>query len=190
MRALWIAALVLLSAGCSVETTKAIHADGGYAVEVRANGDDQVFMVTGPHGQAVAARAHDGASALLSAAELQQALATMPAPPSPPLANADNAVSISAPGFSLHVTGDNTAQQPAGKGEGDNTGRRGDITMNIGGFGMHVNADDGGAGGDRAQVRLTGLSAQDVHRFITGADELSPAVQAQMLTALGLSQDQ
>jgi hypothetical protein len=187
MRSVFVAVLALLAAGCSAEVNKGEHARGGYSVEIRATGDDQVFMITGPDGRAVAARAHAGTSALLNAGELQQALAAMPAPSAP--ANGGDAVSISAPGFSLHVSGDGA--EPTSKDAGGEHGR-GDVTMSIGGLGMHVNADDGGPGeaDDRAQVRLTGLSARDVHRFITEADELSPAVQAQMLTALGLSQDQ
>ena len=60
--------------------------------------------------------------------------------------------------------------------------------MNIGGFSMDAegNGDDGNG---RAHVHFAGLSAHDARHFIKDADELSPQVQSQMLTALGLSGD-
>jgi hypothetical protein len=200
MRAL-ILCSALLAAACSVDVGKDHHG-GGYTVEIRANGADHVFVVTGPDGRAVAARAHEGTSAMLDAHELQQALAAMP-PPAPTSTHDDHGVSINGPGFSLHASGDDgdetTAATTAATTTAANSEKpasdehdRGAVTMNIGGFGLNVNADDGGPGeaDDRAQVRLTGLSAHDARKFITEADDLSPAVQAQMLTALGLSQDE
>jgi hypothetical protein len=185
MRAFLIVALALLAAGCSVGAGKGAPADGGYSVEIRANGGDRLYMISGPGGRAVAARAHDGVSALLNADDLQRALAAMQTPTAP--VDPNNTVSISAPGFSLHVAGDGSDQADNKSADGHG---RGDVAMNIGGFGMHVTADDAGPGDadDRAQVRLSGLGAADARRFITEADELSPAVRAQMLTALGLSQ--
>ena len=202
MRAL-ILCSALLAAACSVDVGKSHHG-GGYTVEIRASGADHVFVVTGPDGRAAAARAHEGTSAMLNAHELQQALAAMPAPASAP-ASGDHGVSISGPGFSLHASGDDdetatttattatatttaSGEKPAASDEHD----RGNVTMTIGGFGLNVNADDGGPGedDDRAQVRLTGLSAHDARKFIIDADDLSPAVQSQMLTALGLNQDE
>ena len=211
MRALVLCS-ALLAAACSVDVSKSHHG-GGYNVEIRAYGDDHVFVVTAPDGRAVAARAHNGVSAVLDAHELQQALAAMPAPP-PAAGDGEDAVSIRGPGFSLHASGDDrpetsprsaapastiatttaatttaaSGEKPAAAEEHE----RGNVTMNIGGFGLDVNADDGGPGDgdDRARVRLTGLSAHDARKFITDADDLSPAVQAQMLTALGLSQDE
>ena len=199
MRAL-ILCSVLLAAACSVDVGKN-RQGGGYSVDISASGADQVFVVTGPDGRAAAARAHEGTSAMLDARQLQQALAAMPAPQAPPT-SAEGGVSITAPGFSLHASGDHDSdagaatttataaangEKPAGEEHG-----RGAVTMNIGGFGLNVNADDGGPGedDDRAHVRLTGLSAHDARKFITEADDLSPAVQARMLTALGLSQDE
>ena len=189
--------LALLAAACSVDAGKGHHG-GGYSVEIRANGNDQVYVVTAPDGRTTAARAHDGASAMLNTQEMQQALASMPTP-TPPADTGDNNVSIRAPGFSLHASGDAHAddgatttpassEKPAAAPASDEHDR-GRVQMNIGGFGVDVNADDGGPGDadDRAQVRLTGLSAHDARKFITEADDLSPAVQSQMLTALGIS---
>jgi hypothetical protein len=187
MRALLIAALSLLAAGCSVGAGKGAAAAGGYSVEIRANGSDHIYIITAPGGRAVAARAQDGMSALLSADDLQRALAAMQPLAAP--ADPNNTVSISAPGFSLHVAGDGSDQADSKDAAGHGGG---DVALNIGGFGMHVTADDAGPGDadDRAHVQLSGLGAADARRFITEADELSPAVQAQMLTGLGLSQDQ
>ena len=208
MRAL-IVGLAILAAACSVETGKG-RSHGGYAVDIRANGNDQIYVVTAPDGRVAAARAHDGVSAMLDSQALQQALASMPQPASNPRYD-DHEVSIRGPGFSLQASGDDNATESAdtsdhrttatatatatpASGEKPAAGHtdehsRGHVTMNIGGFGLNVNADEGGpgAGDDRAQVRLTGLSAHDARKFITDADELSPQVQAQMLTALGLS---
>jgi hypothetical protein len=194
----FILGLALLAAACSVEAGKRHHG-GGYSVDIRANGNDQVYMVTAPDGRTTAARVHDGASAMLNTQEMQQALASMPTP-TPPANTGDNNVSIRAPGFSLHASGDGhddddgatttpaSGEKPAA-GPSSDQHDRGTVQMNIGGFGVDVNADDGGPGDadDRAQVRLTGLSAHDARKFITDADDLSPAVQSQMLTALGLS---
>jgi len=195
----FILGVALLAAACSVEAGKGHHR-GGYSVDIRANGNDQVYVVTAPDGRTTAARVHDGASAMLNTQEMQQALASMPAP-APPTTNGDDDVSIRAPGFSLRASGDGhvdddaatttptSGEKPATAPASDDQRERGTVQMNIGGFGLDVNADDGGPGDadDRAQVRLTGLSAHDTRKFITEADDLSPAVQAQMLTALGLS---
>ena len=214
MRAL-IVGLAILAAACSVETGKGPH-HGGYAVDIRANGNDQIYVVTAPDGRVAAAHAHDGVSAMLDSQALQQALASMPAPASNPRYD-DHQVSIRGPGFSLQASGDDNDTESADASDRQATATpaaapgatpaaspvsgekpavqhtdehsRGHVTMNIGGFGLNVNADEGGPGDgdDRAQVRLTGLSAHDARKFITDADELSPQVQAQMLTALGLS---
>jgi len=195
---IFILGLALLAAACSVEADKGRHG-GGYSVDIRANGNDQVYVVTAPDGRTTAARVHDGASAMLNTQEMQQALASMPAP-APPSAYGDDNVSIRAPGFSLRASGDGHAdddaaattpasgEKPAAAPVGDEH-ERGAVQVNIGGFGIDVNADDGGPGDadDRARVRLTGLSARDARKFITHADDLSPAVQSQMLTELGLS---
>ena len=79
-------------------------------------------------------------------------------------------------------------EKPAPGAAGHDVEGRGHVTMNIGGFSFE--AEGNGENGDgRASVHFAGLSAHDARHFITGADELSPQVQSQMLAALGLSQD-
>jgi hypothetical protein len=205
MRAL-IVGFAILAAACSVETSRG-GSHGGYVVDIRAVDNDAVYVVTGPDGRVAAARSHDGTSALLDPQALQQALAAMPAPATNPRYD-EHEVSIRAPGFSLRASGDDdgadgdadnardhlatttpaSGEKPvAGSSDHDQHGR-GHVTMNVGGFSMEAegNGDDGNG---RAHVHFAGLSAHDARHFITGADELSPQVQSQMLTALGLTQD-
>jgi hypothetical protein len=72
----------------------------------------------------------------------------------------------------------------------DADGERGRVALSIdgGAQNIEVNADEGGPGegDDRAYVRITGADEETVRDFIAKADELSPAVQAQMLAELGL----
>jgi hypothetical protein len=179
---LWLAASVAMFLAACGDVD--IHANGagggadpgGYTLEVRAADNEQIFLVTAPDGHTVAARAADGVSALMDDAAIHALAAEPPAP-----ANADmqQAVSVRAPGLNLSVSGD-----PDRKGE-DGSGR---VSINIGGHGIEVNADDGGPGDadGRAHVRITGVPESDARDFIAKADQLSPAVQAQMLAALGL----
>lgn len=215
MRALFVG-LAIFAAACSVETNG--RHGGGYVVDIRAVENDAVYVVTAPDGRVAAARVHEGTSAMLDQHALQQALAAMPAPSTNPRYD-DHEVSIRAPGFSLQASGNdddkpgehtdsaNGSEQSASSSEHDATttpasgekpaagsgGRhdvegRGHVTMNIGGFSFEAegNGDDGNG---RASVHFAGLSARDARHFITGADELSPQVQSQMLATLGLSQD-
>jgi hypothetical protein len=211
MRA-WRGLIVLaavFAAGCGVEVAGKGHG-GPYSVEIRSVGDTQVYVVRGPENKVAAARAGGGTSAFLSAEQLQRALAAMPTPTPNPESGGDN-VSIHAPGFNLQVQGDDVhvnesghlnvdhTSHAAASTSGDNSGDddndhggSGRVSMNIGGFGMHVDADDGGPGDadDRAQVTLTGMSAHDARHFIMEQDELSAQVQAQMIAALGLPADE
>jgi hypothetical protein len=191
---------VWLAAACSVDVNGAKFHGGPYSVEIREVGDTHLYVVRGPSGKVAAARSGGGGSALLDADELQHALAAMPTPNAKPDDDNDQAVSIHAPGFDMHVSGDNVHVNDAGNGKPSNVHTaasvndhegRGHVTMNIGGFGMHVDADDGGpgAGDDRAQVTLTGMSAHDARHFIAEQDDLSPQVQAQMIAALGLPEN-
>lgn len=208
MRA-WRGVMVLaamFAAACSMDVNGKGHG-GPYSVEIRAVGDTQVFVVRGPENKVAAARAGGGTSTFLNADQLQHALAAMPTPtPSPE--TGDDHVSIHAPGFDLHVQGDDvhindddhgkpdnapTAHAAAGAtttDSGDDTGS-GQVSMNIGGFAMHVNADHGGPGDadDRAQITFNGMSAHDARHFIMEQDDLSSQVQAQMIAALGLPAD-
>lgn len=214
MRAL-IVGLAVMAAACSVETSHGGR-HGGYTVDIRAVENDAVYVVTAPDGRVAAARSHDGASALLDAQTLQQTLAAMPAPAATNSRYDDHEVSIRAPGFSLQASGDDDdaagdrhdshdtqaaaapaaaapgaaadGKPPASSNNASDQHGRGHVALNIGGFSMEAegNGDDGNG---RAHVHFEGLSAHDARRFITDADELSPQVQSQMLTAIGLSQD-
>lgn len=84
------------------------------------------------------------------------------------------------PGFELSVRGN-----PDDEGKGEDGGR---VSMRIGGDRLTIDADEGqpGEGDDRAHVRISGLSEADVRDFVAKADELSPSVQAQLLSELGL----
>lgn len=209
MRAL-IIGLAIFAAACSVDIGKG-HGHGGYVVDIRAADNDAVYMVTAPDGRVAAARSHNGASAMLDPQALQQALAAMPAPATNPRYD-DHNVSIRAPGFALDASGDDDGKngddgadnnhdhpatttpasgtKPAASGAGDhNDHGRGHVSMNVGGFSFDADGDSD-SGDGRAHVHFAGLSAHDARHFITEADELSPQVQAQMLAALGLSQDE
>ena len=85
------------------------------------------------------------------------------------------------PGFELSVRGD-----PDSEGKGGDEGGR--VSMRVGGDRLTIDADEGGPGeaDDRAHVRMTGLSEAEVRDFIVQQDELSPSVQAQLLSELGL----
>lgn len=204
MRGLPIRGLVVLAAlfaaGCGVNVGARGHG-GPYSVEIRSVGNTQVYVVRGPDNKVAAARAGGGVSAFLNADQLQHALAAMPTPTPNPESGGDH-VSIHAPGFDLRVQGDDVHindddhgkpedAHAAADADGDHHGGSGQVSMNVGGFGMHVDADDGGPGDadDRAQVTLTGMSAHDARHFIMEQDDLSSQVQAQMIAALGLPAD-
>jgi hypothetical protein len=194
MRFLVVLAAIFVTA-CSVNVNGKGH--GGYSFEIRAVGDTHVYVVRGPDGKMAAARSGGGESALLNADELQHALAAMPAPHGGPAAddNGGQTVSINAPGFHLRASGDDNSDDAdttthAATSHGDHGGNA-QISMNIAGFSMNVDADDGGPGDadDRAHVSVSGLSEHDARRFIAEQDDLSPQVQSQMLAALGLSEN-
>jgi hypothetical protein len=145
---------------------------GGYTLEVRALDDIQVFVVTAPDGRSAAGRAAEGVSALMDAEEAQ-ALTMLPAMEGEP----PEVLALRVPGFDLSI-----------RAEGDSSGEEGArVSINAAGRQVQVNARDDGAGGnEHAHVRITGACEQDARDFIAKGDELSPAVQADMLTALGL----
>ncbi len=179
MRAVLAAFVALLAAAC-VEVKPG--ADGGelaggadgYTLEVRASGAEQVFLVTAPDGETVAGRAAGGVSALMDTAAIQ-ALASVPVASDE---QRQEVVALRLPGLNLSVSGD-----PSGTG-----GEGGRVSIDIGGHSVEVNADEGGPGeaDDRAHVLIRGVPESEVREFIAKADQLSPAVQAQMLAALGL----
>jgi hypothetical protein len=216
MRGLPVRGLIVLAAlfaaACGVDVSGGRAHGGPYSVEIRQVGDTSLYVVKGPNNKLAAARAGGGSSAFLSSDQLQHALAAMPTP-KPSTESTGDHVSIHAPGFDLHVEGDDvhvnenghmnidhtthgaasTSDDTADDDDDsnhDNSGN-GHVSMNIGGFGMHVDADEGGPGraDDRAQVTLSGMSAHDVRHFIREQDDLSSDVRAQMIAALDLPPD-
>jgi hypothetical protein len=177
MRVVLTAFVALLVAAC-VEAKPS--ADGelaggaeGYTLEIRASEAEQVYLITAPDGETVAGRAVDGVSTLMDSAAIQ-ALAAVPAISED---QRQEVVALRLPGLNLSVSGD-----PSGKGE-----QGGRVSIDIGDHSVEVNADEGGPGeADRAHVLIRGVPESEVREFIAKADQLSPAVQAQMLAELGL----
>lgn len=180
----WYAALALAAAlaGCDASTTGDLEggpsaaAGDTYTLEIRATSAEQTYLVIAPDGRTVGARAAEGVSALMDDTRAQ-ALAGDP----PPEGEATPEVmSLRLPGFSMSI----------GAGEENAEGEHGRVDLSIGGDGQNVvvHADEGGPGeaDDRAYVRITGADAEAVRNFIAEAEELSPAVQAEMLAALNL----
>jgi hypothetical protein len=170
------AALALGAAACSGDIGLGDAAPGeGYTLEVRASSGEQTYMVTGPDGRMVAARAADGASALMDASAVRT-LAATPVPES----TAPEVMSMRLPGFEMKIGA-----------EGEDANGNGSVDLSIGGADgqrIQVNADEGGVGedDDRAHVLITGADQDAVRDFIRDAEELSPEVKSQMLAALGL----
>jgi len=148
----------------------------GYTLEIRASELEQTFLVTAPDGRVVGARAAEGASALMDADRAR----AMFADPPPAQDAAPEVMSLRVPGFEMSVGANEEGA------EGDHGQVR--IAFGDGAQRIEVNANDGGPGenDDRAFVRITGADAEAVREFIAEADQLSPEVQAQMLTELGL----
>ena len=179
----WLAALAALGMvaacdGSNVEVNGVeVGEAGGYTVEIRASEVEQTYLIMTPDGRTVGARAAEGASALMDADRAQALIAE-----APPQSNEDlpEVFSLRVPGFEMSVSDD----------QGDENGEAGQVRMNIGGGDQNVtvHADEGGPGetDDRAYVRISGMDEAAVREFITEADELSPQVQAQLLTELGL----
>lgn len=178
MRVLLTVLAVALAAGCESEvgTSGAGVTAEGYTLEIRAGELEQTYLVTAPDGRTVGARAAEGASALMDASRAR-ALADEPPPQGEP---APEVMSLRVPGFEMSI----------GASKEDAEGEHGRVALRIGDGGqrIEVNADEGGPGeaDDRAYVRITGADADAVREFISEADQLSPAVQAQMLAELGL----
>ncbi len=175
MRAWMLAAALLCTSACSESVDLEGAPSGeGYTLEVRASEAEQIYVVTAPDGRSVAGRAADGASALLDADALRAFAAAAPEGEPPP-----EVLALRVPGFDLSIGG----------GDADGTGDTGRVSISVNGAPrVEVNAQEGGPGegDDRAHVRISGVSESEARQFITKADELSPAVQAEMLAALGL----
>jgi hypothetical protein len=146
----------------------------GYTLEVRADAGEQIYLVTSPEGRTVAARVADGVSTLMETSAVR-ALAATPTDET----SMEEVVSLRMPGVDLSVSGD-----PNQKGE-EGGGR---VSINVGGHSIEVNASEGGPGqtDDNAHVLIRGVPESEARAFIVKADQVSPAVQAEMLAALGL----
>lgn len=179
MRA-WVLAGTLIAAGCEA----AVTGDGqqpapqaGYTLEIRASELEQTYLVTAPDGRVAGARAAEGVSALMDSSRARALAGEAP----PQGEEVPEVMNLRVPGFEMSI----------GATEENADGERGRVALSIGGPDgqrIEVDANEGGPGGadDRANVRITGADEEAVRQFISRADELSPAVQAQMLAELGL----
>jgi len=180
----WLAALAALGlvAACDASEVEVngveVGEPGGYTIEIRASDLEQTYLILTPDGRTVGARSAEGASALMDGTRAQALAAEAP------LRNDEEVPEV----FSMRVPG---FEMSVGGNEDDASGDNGQVRMNIGGGRQNitVHADEGGPGeaDDRAYVRITGMDEEAVREFIAEADELSPAVQAQMLTELGFN---
>lgn len=178
----WLAALAALGfvAACDGSNVEVNGVDvgeaGGYTVEIRASELEQTYLIMTPDGRTVGARAAEGASALMDGERAQSLAAEAPPRSSEEV---PEVFSMRVPGFEMSVAGN----------EDDANGENSQVQMSIGGGEQNivVHADEGGPGeaDDRAYVRISGMDEDAVREFIAEADELSPAVQAQLLTELG-----
>lgn len=173
-----VAAAVLAACGPMTFSDGGVEASseggGGYTLEVRADETQQTFLVRGPDGRVVGARAAESNSLLMD----EQALAGLGDPPR--LLNEDTpeVFALRLPGVDISVAAD----------ESSPNSESARVRINAGGRQVHVDADEGGPGNadDRANVVITGASEQDAREFINDADELSADVKQQMLAGLGL----
>jgi hypothetical protein len=151
----------------------------GYTMIVRADQDAQVYLVADEQGRVAAARAtKDGASQVL---EQREARALLAAPVALADAPANDAkVDLHVPGFSLSVRARDDEHKD------DDSGDHAQVSLNLAGHGVDVDAIDNGGESGRANVRITGADEKAVHDFIADADGLSDAVRAEMLDILGL----
>jgi hypothetical protein len=174
------AALALAACDGSVsDNAKQGAAQQGYTMEIRADPSQQTYLITGPDGRTVGARAAEGASALMDSARAQSLMATPPR-----MEDAPEVMSLRVPGFDLSISGVSDGDESA---EGD----QGQVRLSMGGSDgqrIEVHADEGGPGeeDDRAFVRITGANEEAVRELLDDAEELSPEVKAQLLAGLGL----
>lgn len=179
MRAL-IVGLAVVAAACSADVNvDRASSGGGYTLEVRATQGEQTYLVTAPDGRVVAARAAEGASALMDADRAQ----AMAADPPPQGETPPEVMSMRVPGFEMKINA-----------EGDGNDENGRAAVSIGADGQNivVNADEGGPGeaDDRAHILITGADEATAREFIQDAEELSPEAKAQMLAELGITATQ
>lgn len=169
MRATGLLAIVIGMA-LSVAACDGAGGDGakadGWSVQMRASGDDQVFLIAGPDGRQAAAQVSGGASSLMDATAAKAQFAGGPETPTPPLDSPD--VSIKAPGFEMKVQ----------EGETEDGGQ---VEMRLGGMNLSVNGAD-----NQALVSIEGADARAARKFIDDADALSPEVKAALKEQVGL----
>lgn len=179
LRALFLTlALPLALAACDGSYSDADLAGdnpaGGYILEVRADENQQVYIVTAPDGRRTASRVAGGASALLGTGDIQALgdLQPLNAEPQPEV------FALRFPGVDISVAAD----------EDNPNSESATVRVNAAGRSVHVDADEGGPGeaDDRANVRITGASETDARDFINDAEEVSSEVKTQMLAAVGL----
>jgi len=174
MRIVLAALAGLALAACEEATHEGAGADvSGYVLEVRTNGDDQLFVVTAPDGRVAGGRAADGASMFVDGARAQTLLQRASDNDARDL---QRVMGLQLPGFDLAISGD-----PSGAGD---TAK---IDLNVGGRRIEIDAQDSrGEGGGRAVVRITGADEAAARDFIREAEGLSGDVRARMLSELGL----
>jgi hypothetical protein len=178
MRALFVtlfAPLVLAACEASYDARSPTQAPaGGYILEVRADEDAQVYIVTAPDGRQTASRHTGGTSTLLDTGAIQ-ALGDMTPINTEPR---PEVFALRFPGVDISVAAD----------EDNPNSESATVRVNAAGRSVHVDADEGGPGDsdDRANVRITGATEEDARDFINDAEDISPDVKSQMLAALSL----
>ena len=173
-----LAALTLAACDASVDTKggdEAAAASEGYTMVIRATAGEQTYLITGPDGRTVGARAAEGASALMDASRAQSLIGEPP----PRMEEVPEVMSLRLPGFDMSVGGREGEREDSGQVK---------LSIGEGNQRVEVNADEGGPGeaDDRAFVRISGADEEAVREFIADAEELAPEVRTQMLAGLGL----
>jgi hypothetical protein len=174
-----LAACALAACGAAPPADGALGA--GYTLIVRADEAERTYVVAHEDGRIAAARVAEGGEAALLGQRDARAMLAAPTR----LADvdaADEKVAIDMPGFSLKVSGGEDAE-----GAATNEPEHARVSLSLGGKGVEVDALDGEGGEtERANVRISGADEKAARDFIAHADELPPAVQAEMLEVLGL----
>lgn len=177
MRAVFAALAALALAACSEAEMaggpESSNPAGGYTLEVRADQDVKVYLITDAEGNSVAGRATGGVSSLMDVEEAR-AFSVLPATDEAP---PPEVMSLRVPGFEISIAADGDS--------GNSENAR--VQVNAGGRTVDVTAQGDGAENDRAHVRITGASEADVRDFIADAEELTPETRTEILAALGLS---
>jgi hypothetical protein len=178
MRQLVLLGFLAFLAACSVEVSgDADNPAGDYRVQVDADENGHIFLVTGPDGTRSAARVEGGVSEIMDVNEARLALGEARAANADAGPPEDEQVNITLPGFQLSVAADE-------EGAGSDRAR---VRINAGGREVHVDAAGEQTG--HAVVQISGASAADVRDFINEAEDLSAETKSQMLAELGLTEE-